>query len=77
LVFIISFRIFGGKISIPTEITNTKLKENLVEDVTSGRYSIGELVVPQTFKTLAVRNGEVYPETFGTMGPLYRITAIF
>jgi len=69
------FRIFGGKVSIPTEITNSKLKANLVAEVISGRYSIGELVVPQTFKTLAVRDGEVVP--FGMTDPLFQITVTF
>jgi len=40
----------------------------LVVEVTSDRYSIGELVVPQTFNTLAVRNGEVVPEIITVEG---------
>ena len=49
------FRLCGGEISIPTEKSNENLKKDLVNQVESGIYSIGELVVPQKFEKMQMK----------------------
>ena len=53
------FRLCGGEISIPTEKSNENLKKDLVNQVASGIYSIGELVVPQKFEKMQMKDGEI------------------
>lgn len=38
----------GGEISIPTEISTKKLKQKLKENIESGKYTVGEFIVPCT-----------------------------
>lgn len=37
----------GGEITIPTEVHPTVLKQQLIEKVQSGEYTIGEIIVPR------------------------------
>ena len=53
-------RINGTKVSIPTEPTNKKIKQNMKTKITSGDYAIGELITPQSFEILKINNDNSY-----------------
>ena len=62
LSFNLSFRIYGGTVSMPTEDTNDHVMQKLKDRIKEGVYTIGEKVVPQVFKKLALRDGNTYIE---------------
>ena len=44
----------GGEISIPVPETNNELKEKLKMKITSGEYTVGELIVPRKVISLLI-----------------------
>ena len=52
------FRLFDN-VSVPDDITNKKLKVKLNEKIVNGDFCIGEKIVPQKFKKVALRDGHI------------------
>ena len=46
-------------ISIPTEATNEKIKKRLKEKIKHGSHLIGNLIVPQSFERVILRDNKV------------------
>ena len=44
----------GINVSIPTDVTNTQVKEYLAKLINEGAYTIGDLIVPQKFEKLVL-----------------------
>ena len=67
-------RINGTKVSMPTEPTNKKIKQNMKTKISSGDYTIGELITPQSFEILKINNDNSYEkiltELYGKKIPL-------
>ena len=61
-------KLIGGAVSHPTEITNSKLKEQLNQKIEQNEILIGEMIVPKTYKKLSLKNGKVSESTFITCG---------
>ena len=40
----------GINVSIPTDVTNTEVKEYLAKLINEGAYTIGDLIIPQKFE---------------------------
>ena len=47
-------KIDGINVSIPTDVTNTQVKEYLAKLIDEGVYTIGDLIVPQKFEKLVL-----------------------
>ena len=74
-------RINGTKVSMPTEPTNKKIKQNMKTKISSGDYTIGELITPQSFEILKINNDNSYEkiltELYGRKIPLIEIRKKF
>ena len=46
-------------ISIPTEVTNENIKKKLKEKIKHGSYLIGNLIVPQSFERVILRDNTI------------------
>ena len=46
-------------ISIPTEVTNENIKKKLKEKIKDGSYLIGNLIVPQSFERVILRDNTI------------------
>ena len=55
-------------ISIPLEVTNETVTEKLSEKIINGEYKLGELIVPQTFERLVLRNNNLVSEEVSVHG---------
>ena len=60
-------KITGGY-SIPCDETIAKTKQKLREDIESGKYSLGEPIVPKEYKKLTIKNNKVNEESFTIYG---------
>ena len=47
-------KIDGINVTIPTDVTNTAVKEYLAKLINQGAYTIGDLIVPQKFEKLVL-----------------------
>ena len=56
-------KITGGY-SIPCDETIAQTKQKLREDIESGKYSLGEPIVPKEYKKLTIKNNKVNEESF-------------
>ncbi|KAK3735229.1 hypothetical protein QZH41_008432 [Actinostola sp. cb2023] len=67
----------GGEISVPTEVSPQKLKEQLKEKIKSGEYTVGEMIVPQKYEKLILTKDlkieKIEFETEGRKTPLMDI----
>ena len=62
-------KIDGTTVSVPADITNEQLKEFLIKDISSGLYTVGELIVPQKFTKLKIDDrNNIVPEEFEISG---------
>ena len=62
--------------SLPTEATNLDVQQNLYKKIENGEYKIGQLIVPQEFQKLTIKNDKVLTEKVvitGRKTPLYSI----
>ena len=60
-------KITGGY-SIPCDETIAKTKQKLREDIESGKYSLGEPIVPKEYEKLTIKNSKVNEESFTIYG---------
>ena len=63
-------------VSLPTEATNLDVQQNLYKRIENGEYKIGQLIVPQEFQKLTIKNDKVLTEKVvitGRKTPLYSI----
>lgn len=58
---------------MPVEETNSEVIKRLKQKINDGTYSIGKLIVPQTFEKLRIINGKV-EETTTTVQGYYSIS---
>ena len=68
----------GGcrSVSLPTEATNLDVQQNWYKKIENGEYKIGQLIVPQEFQKLTIKNDKVLTEKVVITGrkiPLYTI----
>ena len=56
------------EISLPSEETNEKIHEKLLEKITDGTYNLGELIVPQKFEKTVIRNNKILIEEISIQG---------
>ena len=68
LCVIIFFRLDVVDVSFPPEISIKELKEDLKQQILAGRYSSGELVVPQKFTKIKIVDGKIENEEFVIQG---------
>ncbi|XP_065639884.1 uncharacterized protein LOC124815982 isoform X2 [Hydra vulgaris] len=61
-------RLTDLNVSFPQEETNAQVAAKLNLLVSENKYSLGELIAPQTFSKLFVRNNEIENETFSIDG---------
>lgn len=61
-------RLDGLGISMPVEETNSEVIKRLKQKINDGTYSIGKLIVPQTFEKLRIINGKVEETTTTVQG---------
>ena len=64
-------RIEVGKnksISIPVEETNDELMRQLKQKIALGTYQVGNLIVPQVFEKVAIRDGRIVYEKVTIVG---------
>ena len=54
--------------SIPCDETIAQTKQKLREDIESGKYSLGEPIVPKEYKKLTIKSNEVNEESFTIHG---------
>ena len=57
-----------GRYSIPCDETIAQTKQKLTEDIESGKYSLGEPIVPKEYKKLTIKNNKVNEESFTIYG---------
>ena len=59
----------GAGLSIPCDVTNDELKEDLERMIDEGKYNIGELIVPQTFQKIIITDdGETQMRDYTVAG---------
>ena len=63
-----NFRIGKVDVTFPVEQTNQLLLKDVKEKIKDGVYSIGELVVPQSFEKLIIKDGEIEVKTITVEG---------
>ena len=54
--------------SIPTETTSAHVTSKLKEKINENSYSIGELIVPQVFQKMSLRNNKIEVEDVTVKG---------
>ncbi|XP_065653932.1 uncharacterized protein LOC136080770 isoform X2 [Hydra vulgaris] len=69
-------RLTDLNVSFPQEETNAQVAAKLNLLVSENKYSLGELIAPQTFSKLVVRNNEIQTETFSIDGRVYPLKVI-
>ena len=55
-------------ISIPTEIPTAEITKKMKQQIDHGIYKIGELIVPQTFQKISIKNGQLTQEEIQVQG---------
>lgn len=55
-------------ISLPVEATNEELTQTLKQKIINNEYKLGDLIVPQQFERVVLRNGQIYNETVEVAG---------
>ena len=55
-------------ISIPTEIPAADITKKIKQQIDHGIYKIGELIVPQTFQKILIKNGQPTQEELQVQG---------
>ena len=55
-------------ISIPTEIPTAEITKKMKQQIDHGIYKIEELIVPQTFQKISIKNGQLTQEEIQVQG---------
>ena len=66
-----------GEVTVPTPRTNTEIKKSIQKEIESGKYNMGNMVVPRQYKKLTIsKDGNIEEVTFFVSArqiPLYGI----
>ena len=68
LFYEIIFSFSSVDVSIPMDEIESKISSMLIDDIKSGKYDIGEMVVPQEFEITSVKNGKLRKEKIVVKG---------
>ena len=66
----------SGDISMPSDDSAETIRSELKQDITDGKYLIGEPIIPKEYTKLALKDGEIQETTFSVYGRKIPLTVI-
>ena len=71
------FNVAGGKnLTLPVDETNESIQNQLRKSIEKGTYIIVDIIVPQTFKMIKIRNNKIVVEDVTIHGRTIPMTKI-